>query len=63
MAAITLDCEVTEHNVTPDKRNTNVIFVIHNDSLIINFVDKNEKILMQSEIEIKDARLLTKLIN
>ena len=60
---VILDCDATEFNVLPLRNNTRNIFVIHNDSLIINFCDKDEKILAQSEIEIKDARTLAKLIN
>ena len=60
---IILDFDVTTFNVIPKEENTRNIFVIHNDSLIINFCDKDENILAQSEIEIKDAVTLAKIIN
>ena len=60
---IILDFDVTTFNVIPKEENTRNIFVIHNDSLIINFCDKDENILAQSEIEIKDAATLAKIIN
>jgi hypothetical protein len=64
MATIQLDCDVTEYDVIPTKKNnSNVIFCINERSLVINFTDIHEKIIMQSEISIEDARKLAKLIN
>ena len=62
MATIQLDCDVTEYDVITDKKITNVIFCINEKSLVINFTDIHEKIIMQSEISIVDARKLAKLL-
>lgn len=63
MAIITLDCEVTEFAAAPPKNNTNVVFAIQDNCLIINLMDASDKVLTQTEISKYDARQLAKLIN
>jgi hypothetical protein len=63
MSAIIFESNVTLYHIDPPKENDENHFVINEKALIINFMDtKSDKILMQSEIEKKDAIELAKLI-
>jgi hypothetical protein len=63
MSAIIFKSQVTEYDIYPPKDNDENHFVINEKALIIKFMDtKSRKILMQSEIEKKDAIELAKLI-
>jgi hypothetical protein len=63
MSAIIFESDVTEYEIFPPKDNDVIHFCIFEKSLVINFMNTNEvKILMQSEIEKKDAIELAKLI-
>lgn len=63
MSTIIFDCDVTEFDIIPKKENNENSFAINEKCLIINFMDSGkDKIIMQSEIEKKDAIELAKLI-
>jgi hypothetical protein len=66
MSNIQFDCEVTEYAILPNKDNSENCFVLSDKCMIINFMSTKglgeEVILMQSEIERKDALELAKLI-
>ena len=63
MSTITFDCNVTEIDIIPIKDNDENIFVLNEKSMIINMMNSSkEKILVQTEIEKKDAIKLAKLI-
>ena len=60
---IKIICDTTQYKITPtNKNNYKTIFLINENSLIINFCNINEKVLEQSEIEIEDAKKLAKMI-
>ena len=60
---IKIICDTTQYEIIPtNKNNYKTIFLINENSLIINFCNINEKVLTQSEIEIEDARKLDKRI-
>lgn len=59
---VQLECEVTEFNVYPNEDNEKDIFYFHNDSMVINFADRDEEVISQSEISREDAIKLAKLI-
>lgn len=63
MSTITFDCNVTEIDIIPIKDNDENIFVLNEQCMIINMMNSSkEKILVQTEIEKKDAIKLAKLI-
>jgi hypothetical protein len=63
MNTILFECNVTEFDIKPVKENDEISFAINEKAMIINFMDTNKKsILMQSEIEKRDAIRLAKLI-
>ena len=63
MSTITFDCDVTEFDIIPKKENDENTFCINEKCLIINLIDtKTDKILIQTEIDKKDAIELAKLI-
>jgi len=61
MSTITFECNVTEFDILPNKNNNENIFAINDKSLIINLMN-DSKIIIQTEIEKKDAIELAKLI-
>jgi hypothetical protein len=61
MSSISYECDVTQFDVIPPKENNENIFVLNPKCLIINFME-NERVIMQSEIEAKDAIKLAQLI-
>ena len=63
MSTITFECNVTQFDVMPKKENDENTFCINEKCLIINLMNtKKDEILMQTEIEKKDAIELAKLI-
>ena len=63
MSTIIFDCDVTEFNITPHSKNDENTFCLNEKCLIINLMDTSEdRVLMQTEIEKKDAIQLAKLI-
>jgi hypothetical protein len=63
MSAIIFESDVTQYHIYPPKDNDENHFAINEKSLIIKLMDTTkDKILMQSEIEKKDAIELAKLI-
>ncbi len=63
MSTIVFDCDVTEYDIIPKKENNENTFAINEKCLIINLMDtNNDKILMKTEIDKKDAIELAKLI-
>jgi len=63
MSTIIFDCNVSEFDIIPRKENDENSFAINEKCLIINFMDSTkDKIIIQSEIEKKDAVELAKLI-
>lgn len=61
MSTIIFECDTTEFDIIPAKNNDENSFAINEKCLIINLMG-NDKILMQTEIEKKDAIELAKLI-
>lgn len=59
---VTADFEVVEYNTIPQKNNTINTFFMGKQSVVINFCNKDEKVLQQSEISKEDAIKLAKLI-
>ncbi|MBK7801048.1 MAG: hypothetical protein IPJ53_18310 [Saprospiraceae bacterium] len=63
MSTITLECNVTEFDIIPKRKNDENVFAINNNCLIINLMDsRKDKILTQTEISKEDAVELAKLI-
>jgi hypothetical protein len=63
MSSITFECDVTGFDIIPKKENDENVFAINEDSLIINLMDsKRQELLIQTEIEKKDAIELARLI-
>lgn len=63
MSTIIFDCDVTEYDIIPKGENNENTFAINEKCLIINLMDtQKDKILMQTEIDKKDAIELAKLI-
>jgi hypothetical protein len=63
MSSIKFECSVTEFDIFPKKENDENVFAINENCLIVNLMDsKKENILMQTEIDKKDAIQLAKLI-
>ena len=63
MSTIVFDCDVTEYDIIPKEDNDENTFAINEKCLIINLMDtQKDKILMQTEIDKKDAIELAKLI-
>lgn len=63
MTTILFECDVTEFDIMPKKENDEICFALNEKAMVINFMDtKNKSILMQSEIEKRDAIRLAKLI-
>ena len=64
MSTILFECDVTEFEADKNKmlsKNNINVFALNEKCLIVNFMD-NDRLLMQSEIERKDAIQLAKLI-
>ena len=63
MSTIVFDCDVTEYDIIPKKDNDENTFAINEKCLIINLMDtQKDKIIIQTEIDRKDAIELAKLI-
>ena len=63
MATIQFDCSVTEYDIIPKKENDENVFCLNEKAMVINFMDtQKDKIIIQSEIEKRDAIQLAKLI-
>jgi hypothetical protein len=63
MSTIIFECSVTEFDTLPKKENDENAFAINEKCVIINLMDSTkQKILIQTEIEKKDAIELAKLI-
>ena len=63
MSTIVFDCDVTEYDIIPKKDNDENTFAINEKCLIINLMDtQKDKIIIQTEIDKKDAIELAKLI-
>lgn len=63
MSTIVFDCDVTEYDIISKKENNENTFAINEKCLIINLMDtQKDKIIIQTEIDKKDAIELAKLI-
>ena len=63
MSSIIFDCDVTEFDIIPHSENDENTFCLNEKCLIISLMNViSDKILMQTEIEKKDAIQLAKLI-
>jgi len=62
MSTISIECDVTEFSVIPDENYQKVLFCFSEKAMIISFMDDDDRVLTQSEIQIKDAVSLAKLI-
>jgi hypothetical protein len=62
MSTISIECDVTEFAVIPDINYQKVIFCFSGKAMVISFMDDDNRVLTQSEIEITDAVSLAKLI-
>ena len=59
---IELECETTEWAVISDKKIEKTVFNINGKSVVISFCDSNGKVIKQSEIDMYDAKTLSKII-
>lgn len=62
MSTIIIECNVTEHSVTPPIEYQKVAFCLNDKCIVISFMDDQDQVLTQSEIDKKDAIDLAKLI-
>lgn len=62
MSTITIECDVTEFTVIPDENYQKVVFCLNDKAVVISFMDNEDNMLTQSEIESEDAIKLAKLI-
>ncbi len=62
MSKISIECNVTEFSVYPNEEYEKVLFYLDNKSIVISFLDENDNVLTQSEIEKKDAINLANVI-
>lgn len=62
MSEITIECNVTEHSVTPPIEYEKVVFCLNKECIVISFMDDEDNVLTQSEIDKKDAIDLATLI-
>lgn len=62
MSEVSIKCEVTQYACMPPEEHSEVVFCLNNKSLVISFVDEDDVVLTQSEIEKKDAIELANLI-
>lgn len=62
MSTITIECNVTEFSVIPDFNYQKVAFCLTKKAMVISFMDDEDRVLTQSEIEIDEAAELAKLI-
>ena len=59
---IKIEFNTTEFRVYPDEKNQSTVFNIDHQSMVISFLDKDSKVLSQSEIELSDAKILAQQI-
>ena len=57
-----MTCLTTEHNIIPKRDNEKTVFVIHENSLIISCLCKNDSVIDQTEISISDAISVARII-
>jgi hypothetical protein len=62
MSEISIECNVTEFAVHHSEKYDKVVFYLNEKCLVISFMDKNENVLTQTEIEKKDAIELANVI-
>ena len=62
MSTITIECDVTEFAVIPDENYQKVLFCLNDRAMVISFMDNEDNVLTQSEIENNDAVDVAKLI-
>jgi hypothetical protein len=62
MSTILFECDATEYEVIPPKENITNCFALNDQAVIINLLDKNEKVITQTEIDKADAIELARLI-
>ena len=62
MSTILFECDVTEFDVIPNINNNENAFAINEKCVVINLIHKCGDIIIQTEIERKDAIQLAKLI-
>lgn len=62
MSTILFECDATEFDIIPPKDNIENCFCLNEKSMIINLLDKNQKIITQTEIDKTDALQLARLI-
>jgi len=63
MSEITLTADITDYASMSPEEYQEVSFSINEKSMVISILDDNQKVLIQTEIELKDAKILAKLIN
>lgn len=62
MSTILFECDATEFNIIPPKENIENCFALNDEAMIINLLDKNQKLITQTEIDKTDAMKLARLI-
>ena len=62
MSKVTIECGVTEYAIIPQIEYEKVTFYLDDKCIIISFMDYEDNVLTQSEIEKEDAIHLAKLI-
>ena len=61
---IQLICDTTEYeSKNIDDYNFKTCFYFYENCMVISFCDKNDNVMHQSEIEIKDAKKLGQILN
>lgn len=62
MSTILFECDATEFNIITPKENIENCFALNDEAMIINLLDKNQKLITQTEIDKTDAMKLARLI-
>lgn len=62
MSTLFLHCEVTQYDSMPPKENEKINFGFHKESMVINLLDANDKLMLHTEISKEDAIELAKTI-
>jgi hypothetical protein len=62
MSKISIECNVTEFAVYPPEEYEKVLFYLDEKCVVISFMDDNDNVLTQTEIEKNDAINLANVI-
>ena len=62
MSTLFLECEVIENYSKPPKENETIRFSFYEKSFVVNLLDVDDKLMLQTEISKEDAIELAKTI-